>query len=122
MERIKNYLLILLVALGMATTFTACSDDKKSDDESATDYATLIIGSWIDEEGTVVTFNKNGSFLWSDEEETSVGIWKLNGSTLTITYDKGTDWEENEIKTIISLTKDTLVLRDEDGMYSLTKI
>lgn len=100
MEKIKNYLLILLVALGMATTFTACSDDKNNDDESATDYATLIIGSWIDEEGTIVTFNKNGSFLWSDEEETSVGIWKLNGSTLTITYDKGTEWEENEIKTI----------------------
>lgn len=107
MEKIKNYLLILLVAVGMATAISACSDDKDNN------YSELIVGTWFDNYPTDgITFKSDGSFIRfesDDYEEPEPGKWSISGSKLTLDF--GGDLEVHTIKV---LTEDKLVLEYED--------
>lgn len=64
--KILKLLAILWVAVMMSVSFASCSDDDKDEQEDS-----LLVGTWLDgiegeDEAQMVTFEKDGSFVWID--------------------------------------------------------
>ena len=99
-----------VVAIMMSLNFVACSDDEKADS-----YADLIVGTWV-EDGYYAdthTFNKDGSYMYQDEDEESrpmTGTWKVTGDKLYISVSLFGGIEREVV--IRELTSTTLVWYD----------
>ena len=84
--------------------------DKDKDKEGGSSTKNYLIGTWESEDGVEMTFNKdNTGELYGMAIE-----WSKSGDTLTIKINySGFEYEEEY--TIADLSKDTMVLENEDG-------
>ena len=114
----------------LSAGFVSCSKD---DDDSSSNNAVSsndLIGTWViveeiykttvngviegqerntytvAEQENKITFKANGIF---ENEDDDIGTWKLNGTTLTVTY-SNYDYDETDIMQVLQLTSTTLVV------------
>lgn len=110
MKKLK-FLAMLLMAMTLSLGFTSCSDD---DDDDASD----IIGTWViyatDSWTETITFNSNGTFLWTEINEYSgnkyyeSGTYKYDKKTLVISFD---DEDEPDYYQVVSNSGTSMVLK-----------
>jgi hypothetical protein len=79
------------------------------------DFAQIILGGWRGEK-YVTTYRKDGTYsmtpITSDSGQSKPdGTWHLEGSTLTKTY----PGKPNTVYTILSLTPEKLMIKDNEG-------
>ncbi len=112
---------------------TACGSDSKDDDSDMpdnTDIKSLIVGEWHTEIGdgsdvSYFSFASNGrceimSVYIDDnlntEVEMGVGTYKINGNKLSIRVKwDDSDYYEEEGGTIVSITRNRMVIKDSYG-------
>ena len=112
---------------------TACGSDSKDDDSDMpdnTDIKSLIVGEWHTEIGdgsdvSYFSFASNGRceimsvYIDDDlntEVEMGVGTYKINGNKLSIRVKwDDSDYYEEEGGTIVSITKNRMVIKDSYG-------
>ena len=72
----------LLMMVGLMVGVVGCGDDDnpvKSDQD-------LLVGTWLDEDGLLVTISSDGTLVESIEGLELAGTWSLVGDQLTVTY------------------------------------
>ena len=71
-----------LMMVGLMVGVVGCGDDDnpvKSDQD-------LLVGTWLDEDGLLVTISSDGTLVESMEGLELAGTWSLVGDQLTLTY------------------------------------
>ena len=71
-----------LMLVGLMVGIVGCGDDNnpvKSDED-------LLVGTWLDEDGLLVTISSDGTLVESMEGLELAGTWSLVGDQLTLTY------------------------------------
>lgn len=118
MEKLFKWLISILFPL-FSVTLSSCSDDK-SEDEPGHEASVSIVGTWIENEESSITFGQNSSY----REDGMFGQYR----TGTYVYNPATSMLFVDIKAVPgmnsayqnsyivqSLTKTTLVLSYTDG-------
>ena len=99
----------LLMLVGLVVGIVGCGDDDNPVKSSNED---LLVGTWLDDEGTPWTLRSNGTFVdWEGDE----GTWSLVGDQLTIAYDDPDFADFGWTDTLNSVTDTKLTVTDEDG-------
>ncbi|MCX4291557.1 MAG: hypothetical protein OSJ36_07205 [Odoribacter sp.] len=124
--KILKLLAILWVAVMMSVSFASCSDDDKDEQEDS-----LLVGTWLDgiegeDEAQMVTFEKDGSFVWiewyEDEDmlsDTVQGTYTYEHPVLTFranyeSDDENEDVEEELVYKVRTISETDLVLDFEE--------
>jgi len=71
-----------LMMVGLMVGIVGCGDDNnpvKSNQD-------LLVGTWLDEDGLLVTISSDGTLVESIEGHELAGTWSLVGDQLTLTY------------------------------------
>ena len=72
----------LLVMVGLVVGVVGCGDD----DNPVKSNQDLLVGTWLDEDGLLVTISSDGTLVESIEGLELAGTWSLVGDQLTVTY------------------------------------
>ena len=72
----------LLVMVGLVVGVVGCGDD----DNPVKSNQDLLVGTWLDEDGLLVTISSDGTLVESMEGLELAGTWSLVGDQLTVTY------------------------------------
>lgn len=114
MKNIKFIITNLLILI-TCINFIACSNDDNDDNDE--NNTSLLIGSWEGEYDTY-TFMANGKGMYYEKSvEYFAYNYNENKETLKLYFG-----DEVEIYTVIKLTKTTLILEDEYGQFTYTKV
>ena len=83
----------LLMVVGMMVGVVGCGDDDNPVKEVTPSNQDLLVGTWLDEDGLLVTISSDGTLVesregWSDSNLflELAGTWSLAGDQLTVTY------------------------------------
>ena len=72
----------LLMMVGLMVGVVGCGDD----DNPVKSNQDLLVGTWLDEDGLLVTISSDGTLVESIEGHELAGTWSLAGDKLTVTY------------------------------------
>ena len=72
----------LLMMVGLVVGVVGCGDD----DNPVKSNQDLLVGTWLDEDGLLVTISSDGTLVESEGGLELVGTWSLAGDQLTVTY------------------------------------
>ena len=72
----------LLMMVGLMVGVVGCGDD----DNPVKSNQDLLVGTWLDEDGLLVTISSDGTLVESEGGLELVGTWSLAGDQLTVTY------------------------------------
>ena len=74
--------MIGLMMVGLMVGVVGCGDD----DNPVKSNQDLLVGTWLDEDGLLVTISSDGTLVESMEGLELAGTWSLVGDQLTVTY------------------------------------
>ena len=98
----------IVMMVGLMVGVVGCGDD----DDPVKSNQDLLVGTWLDDEGTPWTLRSNGTFVdWEGDE----GTWSLVGDQLTIAYDDPDFADFGWTDTLNSVTDTKLTVTYEDG-------
>ncbi len=111
MKKIRNYFVLMMVALMSVASFTSCNGDDDDEPDSPVSNS-KIVGTWkcvhekfiCKENGKIVEqydepyegiliweFTSNGKIIGTDASDIDTAVYTLSGDKLTITYEDGVD-------------------------------
>lgn len=113
-------MLLMLILIGVSS----CSNE----DENIENIPSQLIKTWYMGEGTYITFNADGTGVYTETDEISTAkLMRRTGTRTTDTYSFTYSYEESTQTltihidgdvmrwTIVTLTDDTLKIKDEEG-------
>lgn len=113
-------MLLMLILIGVSS----CSNE----DENIGNIPSQLIKTWYMGEGTYITFNADGTGVYTETDEISTAkLMRRTGTRATDTYSFTYSYEESTQTltihidgdvmrwTIVTLTDDTLKIKDEEG-------
>lgn len=111
-----SWLWYSLCAVLFVVSFSACSDD--DDDSDSNSDSSELVGKWrfTDDGVYFLTFDSDGTGIYTDEYEYSPFSYSYKKSVLTLDYGDG----ELEVLKVLSLSSSELVLEDEIDGYRFT--
>lgn len=116
----STLMLLMLILIGVSS----CSNE----DENIGNIPSQLIKTWYMGEGTYITFNADGTGVYTETDEISTAkLMRRTGTRATDTYSFTYSYEESTQTltihidgdvmrwTIVTLTDDTLKIKDEEG-------